>query len=86
MPRRKAVAGEPLPRLGYSVAELAESLGTTKGWVYSQIYSGELAVYRAGGIIRISPEAIDALLRRAAKRPPAPPRRRPVPPDLDPAR
>lgn len=53
-------AAEPVPRLGYTVAEVAASLGISKGKVFQLIRDGQIKRFRIGARVMVA----DAELRR----------------------
>ena len=59
-------ADKPLPRLVYSVAEVAQLLGISRGSVYNYIGSGELRSVSLGSRVMIPKSVIDDLLEAKA--------------------
>ncbi len=50
----------------YSVAELAEALSVTKGYLWKKVHKNEIRVCRIDGMIRIPVSAIKEMLDKVA--------------------
>ena len=53
-------------RRALTVPEAAASVGVSRATIYRWITSGQLASVKIGGIRRVTPEAIDTMLKEAA--------------------
>ncbi|MGC1864392.1 MAG: helix-turn-helix domain-containing protein [Methylocystis sp.] len=58
---------EPLPRLGYPVAEFARALNRTPRWAYRLVKLGQIATFEIGDSMFVPPEEIERLLREGAR-------------------
>jgi excisionase family DNA binding protein len=54
--------GSPVPRLAYSVGEVADALGVSRAWVNTHISDGTIPSAKIGGRRLIRREALDSLL------------------------
>jgi excisionase family DNA binding protein len=55
-----------LERRALTIPEAAASIGVSRATLYRLMESGRLASVKLGGCRRITPEAIDAMLKEAA--------------------
>lgn len=55
----ESMANDPV----YTVAEVAERLRLSKGWIYRLCTSGKLRHFKAGRVIRIPESAVNGLQR-----------------------
>lgn len=56
---------EALPRIAYSVPEVAKAMGVSKDWIYRLVQRGDLAAIHSGRRVLIERRALDDYLAAA---------------------